>query len=527
MPDTHIAGALAPSDLAGEIGQAFRPLPRPAPPPRPAAEPALTSLLSLDGAAFTEAAYLALLGRAADPSGAAYVAAELARGTSKLELLARLQASEEARAGGRRLAGVPSPRGSRLGRLKRLAARARRRTPTPMLEIETRLAATQASIAAVRRECEARLAQQEGVLDGAAQRIAALTAAAEATRQRHAADLANQDRLLTAMTERGERLASQFAETEQLVIAASVSLADDLRAQARQLEGIGEFSDPAEIAARIESAAAGTCTDLQARVAAAEATVERNRRELAAQQHRIGLMLHALRDRTPAAVQAEDDHALDDLYLAFEDRFRGTRADIKTRQRVYLPHLRAAGAGAAERPVLDIGAGRGEFLELLHEEGLVARGVDTSASMAAHCREAGFDCAQGDALDHLAAQPAGSLGALTGFHIVEHLPFKVVVRLLDEALRALAPGGLLVLETPNPANILVSSRWFHLDPTHRNPVPAEMLAMIAEARGFTGLDILPLHPMRERFPGSDRHLAEALDQIFHGPQDYALIGRRP
>ena len=116
---------------------------------------------------------------------------------------------------------------------------------------------------------------------------------------------------------------------------------------------------------------------------------------------------------------------------------------------------------------------------------------------------------------------------MTGFHIIEHLPFKTMVRLFDAALLALAPGGLGVFETPNPANLLVASRWFYLDPTHRNPLPGEMVAMIAEARGFTGVSIVDLHPMAQRFGGQDAVLREQLDQIFHGPQDYALLARKP
>ena len=101
-----------------------------------------------------------------------------------------------------------------------------------------------------------------------------------------------------------------------------------------------------------------------------------------------------------------------------------------------------------------------------------------------------------------------------------------MVRIMDEALRVLMPGGLIIFETPNPANILTASRNFYLDPTHRNPLPGEMMAMVAEARGFADAEIVELHPMTARFPGTDRALTGALDRIFHGPQDYALIARR-
>ncbi|WP_048862242.1 class I SAM-dependent methyltransferase, partial [Acidisphaera rubrifaciens] len=219
----------------------------------------------------------------------------------------------------------------------------------------------------------------------------------------------------------------------------------------------------------------------------------------------------------------EDDHRLDALYVAFEDRFRGARADIRERQRAHLPVMRAAGAGTAARPIVDVGAGRGEWLELLRDEGLVALGVDLNARMAALCREMGLDCAADDAIEYLRRLPDASVGAVTGFHIIEHLPFRVFVALLDESLRVLAPGGVVLFETPNPANVLVGSRYFYLDPTHRNPMPAEMTAMIAEARGFVGVRIHELHPSQARFTARDEVLAAQLDALFHGPQDYALI----
>ncbi|MEJ1978905.1 MAG: class I SAM-dependent methyltransferase [Acetobacteraceae bacterium] len=203
------------------------------------------------------------------------------------------------------------------------------------------------------------------------------------------------------------------------------------------------------------------------------------------------------------------------------------RADIKDRQCFYLPVLAESRAGTPDRAIVDVGCGRGEFLELMRDEGLTARGVDANESMVAACRDAGLDCVLDDAVGYLARQAPDSLGAVTGFHIIEHLPFKTMIRLFDEALRALAPGGVLVFETPNPANILTASRRFYLDPTHRNPLPHEMVAMVAEARGFTRISVVDLHPAMERFGGNDPVLRAELDRLFYGPQDYALLARKP
>jgi O-antigen chain-terminating methyltransferase len=236
----------------------------------------------------------------------------------------------------------------------------------------------------------------------------------------------------------------------------------------------------------------------------------------------------AAAERPAAAAAADgDDGSLDELYLAFEDKFRGARALIKERQAVYLPLLAECGAGTAERPVLDVGCGRGEWLELLRDHGLAARGVDLNGSMVELCRNLELDAVAGDAVEHLRALPEGSLGAVSGFHIIEHLPFAALVRLLDASLRALAPGGAIVFETPNPDNVLVGSRNFYLDPTHRNPLPKELPVMVAEARGFARADARDLHPTGLSFGAKDKALGARLDALFHGPQDYALVAWKP
>ncbi len=228
----------------------------------------------------------------------------------------------------------------------------------------------------------------------------------------------------------------------------------------------------------------------------------------------------------PNAPKLGPDHGLDALYLEFEDRARGSRLDIKERQSVYLPLLAETGAGTVDRPVLDLGAGRGEWLELLKENGFEASGVDLNAVMVGLCQELELDCVEGDALVCLKALPNESLGMLSGFHIIEHLPFEMFVALLDEAMRVLAQGGLILLETPNPANVLVGSHTFYMDPTHRNPMPSEMVRIIAEARGFAEVEIRTLHPASGQFQAQDTDLAAQLDALFYGPQDYAVIGRK-
>ncbi len=537
MPDTNPAGSLLAVSAVEMTDAIWAEAAR-----HPAAAPSgLPALLALEGTAFIEAAYEAVLGRAVDAVGLANLTAELATGRSKVDLLADLHRSPEGQRTNRPIAGLQSRFIARrfyrvpvLGRLARAGARLLRPArpavsadTTLRAEIAARLGAYEHAIDTWRRAIEARMHEVQIAADIGTRRLAVMQAAQDAFSRSVLATQAEQQDRLSGLGERSAGFARQIAAAEHGLTESVLAMADDVASHGRRLNGVERGIAQGDVEARIEAAAGALRAELDARVIVAEASARQTRQIVHDQQRRIGLMLNALRDRVPAAVQAEDDHALDGLYLQFEDRFRGSRADIKQRQRVYLPRLRERGLGTADRPVLDIGAGRGEFLELLRDEGLAARGVDLNGAMVAACLEAGLDCVEGDALGHLAAQPAGSLGAITGFHIVEHIPFKLVVRLLDEALRVLVPGGLVIFETPNPANILTASRYFYLDPTHRNPLPGEMMAMIAEARGFADPEIVALHPMEARFPGTDRLLASALDGIFHGPQDYALIARRP
>ena len=140
----------------------------------------------------------------------------------------------------------------------------------------------------------------------------------------------------------------------------------------------------------------------------------------------------------PATVAAQPSAAAIPDYFAFESRMRGSTAAIRARQQVYLDDFRAAA------PVLDVGCGRGEFLELLRDAGVEATGVDADADMAAYAQGEGLDVVQADALAHLAALPDGSLGGIFASQLVEHLPPAVLYRLLELAVAKLRPGGLLV-----------------------------------------------------------------------------------
>ncbi|TQV63983.1 MAG: methyltransferase domain-containing protein [Halothiobacillaceae bacterium] len=228
----------------------------------------------------------------------------------------------------------------------------------------------------------------------------------------------------------------------------------------------------------------------------------------------------------PETLTAEQE-ALDAFYIAFEDACRGSEADIREGLLVYLDRVRRS-AAAQGHPIIDIGCGRGEWLRILKDEGFMARGVDQSAAMVERATAYGLDVEQGDAVAALARLPEASVGGVTGFHIVEHLPFPVLFRLFAEVSRVLAPGGIAIFETPNPENVLVGSHTFYHDPTHRNPITPTFITFLAQYHGLAEIEIVRLHPYPEaaKVPGHDP-LTERVNGHLCGPQDFALVAYRP
>jgi len=201
---------------------------------------------------------------------------------------------------------------------------------------------------------------------------------------------------------------------------------------------------------------------------------------------------HASQAREGSWDGTDREEQPDDFYRAFTERFRGAQETIQARVTVYLPFVHPVAARHPEAVVLDLGCGRGEWLEVLREAGISAHGVDTDPAMLAACREQGLSVEEGDAVAALERAPAGSLAAVSLLHLAEHLPFEALRRLVREAHRALVPEGLLIMETPNPENLTVGSCSFYMDPTHRNPLPPPLLAFVPEYYGFERVKILRL-----------------------------------
>jgi O-antigen chain-terminating methyltransferase len=230
---------------------------------------------------------------------------------------------------------------------------------------------------------------------------------------------------------------------------------------------------------------------------------------------------------TPQVFAGELEHSLDAFYFAFEERFRGSRDEINKRLEVYLPRLREAQIAPGDSLILDLGCGRGEWLELLRDNGYRARGIDLNRVVIEQCQSRGLDVLEGDVITYLESLPDDSVAVVTGFHIIEHLPFEVLVKLLNETFRVLRHQGLVIFETPNPANVLVGSCNFYFDPTHRNPLPSLMTQFVVQYCGFSQVEILNLNPSDQFQADEENQLDEfskQFNQYFYGPMDYAVIG---
>ena len=211
-----------------------------------------------------------------------------------------------------------------------------------------------------------------------------------------------------------------------------------------------------------------------------------------------------------------------DFYFAFEERYRGSRELIKNRLSVYLPFVLPLREAYDDLSAIDLGCGRGEWLELMKENGFSAWGVDINDDMIFICRERGLKVEKKDALQALQELDDNSQVIVTAFHLIEHLPIREVQSIVKEALRVLKPAGILILETPNPENIIVASVNFYRDPTHVKPIPPQLLSFMVEYYGFSRFKVLRLNETPEVSEGRITLL-----EVFRGVgADYSVVAQK-
>lgn len=210
------------------------------------------------------------------------------------------------------------------------------------------------------------------------------------------------------------------------------------------------------------------------------------------------------------------------LYADFERTFRGAEDEIRARQEGDVSLFLGA-----KQPIADLGCGRGEFLEALAARGLAGRGCDTNPVMVARCREKGLAVDEADLFSWLREQPEGSLGGVTAYQVVEHLPADALLPMVELAVSRLAPGGRLLLETVN-AESVYAMKWFWMDLTHVRPVPGPSLGRLMEACGLREVTIAYRSPVPREVTGGGTEasdpLVAALARLVFAPQDVAVTG---
>lgn len=252
---------------------------------------------------------------------------------------------------------------------------------------------------------------------------------------------------------------------------------------------------------------------------------------LTLQKRLINLFLDEANRGLPRQFNLEEiqklDHNQKDLfdafYTAFENEFRGSREEINNRLSIYIPFVKKAADATNDNSMLDLGCGRGEWLELISQQGFKALGIDINHAMVQQCQDLGLEAYVGNAINYLRATPADSFAVISAFHVIEHLSLQELITLVDEAVRVLKPGGVAIFETPNPENLIVGACNFYLDPTHHKPIPPATSQFLLQNRGFCQVEVLRLHQMAQT-----QHFDNALLQsLLQGFQDYAVIGWKP
>jgi O-antigen chain-terminating methyltransferase len=181
-----------------------------------------------------------------------------------------------------------------------------------------------------------------------------------------------------------------------------------------------------------------------------------------------------------------------------------------------------------EGPWLDIGCGHGTWLGVVRKAGLKVNGLDSNPAAIRECRRAGFEVTETDALAFLRSTANQSFAVITAFHVLEHCPFEYCLNLTYQVGRTLKPGGVFLIETPHPGNLLMASEQFWMDPTHQRPIPISLMEFLFEYCGIGVVRRLELNPCAEseHLPLLEFELASRLDRLLYGPQDYAVLGRR-
>ncbi len=341
--------------------------------------------------------------------------------------------------------------------------------------------------------------------------------------------------MLVEETERASVLSAQLRDADERLREAESSL-ESLRAglddAVRRLDESGTEALP------MLRDSAAVLKDVQESLVRGQ---EALRHEMLLQRHQLEMLLHGIR-RQPAGASAADAEQMHrqahHLSYLTDHAFRGSDDELRQRLGIYVALFaeRRMSLGASG-PILEVGCRRGVLLEMLRESGVPAMGVEANQDHARLCRLKGLDVVEGDGLAYLSTVPDDSLPGIAALHVVEHLPSSYLVQLISRCREKIQPGGLLVLESPNPRNLITSASEFYLDLTHRNPIHPQALAHLVTALGFSSIDTKDLNPpppeAQFRLTSGETQDLETenenwrrLNSLLYGARDYAVIATK-
>lgn len=223
-------------------------------------------------------------------------------------------------------------------------------------------------------------------------------------------------------------------------------------------------------------------------------------------------------------------------YFVFEDKFRGSTEDIKQRQAVYIKYFEKC------QNVLDIGCGRGEFLSLLKENDITARGIDINEDMVLYCKKNDLDVHKADVFTYLQSLEDESLDGIFLAQVIEHLQPTELISLVKLSYDKLQCGSYFVAETINPLCIS-AHEWFYMDLSHVKLIHPRTIEFLLESIGFKDikfellsqisdeLKLMKIDTSKETNGNKAKYDRinqnfDRLNHLLYGNQDYAVIGKK-
>lgn len=511
----------------------------------------LSDLLRFEDADFVENVYRAVLRRSADKDGKEYFLAKLRQGlASKVEVIGDMRWSPEGVARAVHVDGLLIP--YKLNRMRRMpvlgglvrVCHSIARLPNMLVRQQLYQASSSREIASLGVTINELGSVVENEINDSKAAISHLRASIDLISSKQQAEGERRDNLFDETTNmlRGEieQLQAKYKALNESVDSRHRMFQDEVGRIERGIEGLRDEVQSTMKSRQVELD--GVRSGIQGVLAKMQDNHESHLEALQAMRDRqqaihdeVSLLVAKRKEKSD--IEAGEGTASgfeSNLYARIEDQFRGSVDLIRQRLVPYLeivgPTMRAGGQCKA----IDLGCGRGEWLKLLRDNDLrPAYGYDLNHEFVRICMEEDLHVEQVDALEGLSKHANQDASVITSFHLVEHLKFKKLVKLIDESRRVLRDGGCLILETPNPENIQVSSNWFYYDPTHRNPIPPEFLRWLVLDRGFKEATIERLSEAREfsapEFLQAEMPGADQINKVIEGYRiapDYAVVAWR-